>query len=97
MHAVNLAIVFGMGLAPNTNAMGISPDLGLYQTMVKTWIISADQIFPELSEEDDQSSSTAGTSMIRAESAPSQPSEPSTPALDHGPLSPALSLEENGS
>ena len=47
MHAVNLAIVFGMGLCPNAYSGLMSPDLGVYQTMVKTWISFADQVFPE--------------------------------------------------
>lgn len=47
MHAVNLAIVFGMGLCPDANSGLMSPDLGLYQTMAKAWISFADQVFPE--------------------------------------------------
>ncbi|KAF8248742.1 hypothetical protein K440DRAFT_583210 [Wilcoxina mikolae CBS 423.85] len=65
MHAVNLAIVFGMGLSPSTtHPFGVSPDLGLYQTMVKTWINYADQIFPDV-EDDDEGS----VSIVRAGSA----------------------------
>lgn len=96
MGAVNLAIVFGMGLAPNmSNPLGISPDLGLYQTMVKTWITHAEEVFPEI--EDDQASSAMATSMVRAGSGDPS-SEPTTPALEQvTSYSPAMSLEENSS
>lgn len=62
MGPVNLAIVFGMGLAPETTGFGISPDLGVYQTMVKTWITHASEIFPEVEDEEGDS-----VSMVRSE------------------------------
>lgn len=46
MGAVNLAIVFGPGICPDTN-MGISPDLGIFQNVVKVMISNAGEIFPE--------------------------------------------------
>lgn len=46
MGAVNLAIVFGPGMCPDTS-IGISPDLGIYQNVVKVLISNAEAIFPE--------------------------------------------------
>ncbi|KAF8466601.1 hypothetical protein BDZ91DRAFT_157867 [Kalaharituber pfeilii] len=78
MGAVNLAIVFGMGLAPEHNSgFGVSPDLGVYQTMVKLWITYAHAIFPEL--ESDGDSEFGSGSMMRPESADVPPSEESLP------------------
>jgi hypothetical protein len=88
MHAVNLAIVFGMGLSPNNMPMGISPDLGLYQTMVKDWITHADTVFPEIEDEGESGS------VNQAESVEMQPSEPSSPALEHVYASPRVSLDD---
>jgi len=68
MGAVNLAIVFGMGLAPETTTgFGVSPDLGIYQTMVKLWITHAQTIFPEI--EDDENSEQGSVSVMRPGSA----------------------------
>jgi hypothetical protein len=73
MHAVNLAIVFGMALSPNTShPFGISPDLGLYQTMVKTWISYADQIFPDV-EGDEIAPSVIQTDSAGVHSLPASP------------------------
>src|SRR5947209_11003383 len=49
MTVINLAIGFGMGVAPDqgTNALGISPDFGIFQSMVRTWICQASLIFPD--------------------------------------------------
>jgi len=81
MGAVNLAIVFGMGLAPETTTgFGVSPDLGIYQTMVKLWITHAQMIFPEM--EDDENSEQGSVSVIRPESADIPPVEES--ATPHG-------------
>lgn len=53
MNTVNLAIVFGMGIANDgSGALGFSPDFGYFQQMVRTWIIHADTIFPDLAPED---------------------------------------------
>lgn len=68
MGAVNLAIVFGMGLAPELGTgFGVSPDLGTYQTMVKLWITHAHHIFPEV--EDDENSEQGSVNVMRPESA----------------------------
>lgn len=76
MGAVNLAIVFGMGLAPETaTGFGVSPDLGIYQTMVKLWITHAQAIFPEM--EDDENSEQGSVSVMRPESADAPPMEES--------------------
>lgn len=81
MGAVNLAIVFGMGLAPETTTgFGVSPDLGIYQTMVKLWITHAQTIFPEM--EDDENSEQGSVSVMRPESADAPPAEES--ATLHG-------------
>lgn len=96
MHSVNLAIVFGMGLSPNSNhPFGVSPDLGLYQTMVKTWISYADQIFPELEEDDEGTASVVRTDSVGIPSEPASPTCADSPPLpvDHSP-SPAMSLDE---
>ncbi|KAI5849047.1 hypothetical protein BZA05DRAFT_339456 [Tricharina praecox] len=83
MHAVNLAIVFGMGLSPNSaHPFGVSPDLGLYQTMVKTWITYADQVFPE-SEDDD--SRSASVIPVDSGGMPSEPNSPLSPVHDSPP------------
>ncbi|KAF3938157.1 hypothetical protein ABW19_dt0200585 [Dactylella cylindrospora] len=48
MNTVNLAIVFGMGMAiDGSGALGFSPDFGHFQQMVRTWITHADTIFPD--------------------------------------------------
>lgn len=53
MNAVNLAIVFGMGMAPEgAGVLGINPDFGFFQSMVRSWIIHADTIFPDVPEDD---------------------------------------------
>jgi len=92
MHAVNLAIVFGMGIAPDISSpLGISPDLGIYQTMVKTWITHADDIFPEVEDDDHASSSIARG----ADSGDVASSAPSSPALQLVPsASSQISAEE---
>ncbi|KAL7271086.1 rho GTPase-activating protein [Rhizina undulata] len=88
MHAVNLAIVFGMGLAPNlASPLGVSPDLGLYQTMVKTWITHADIIFADDGEDEQDS-------VTKAESGEMPSSEPSSPALENASNdSPRMSID----
>lgn len=91
MHAVNLAIVFGMGLSPGHTPLGVSPDLGLYQTMVKVWITHADIVFPEIEDEGESGS------VNQAESVEMQPSEPSSPALEHIHASPRASLDDGRS
>ncbi|KAK6543867.1 rho GTPase-activating protein [Orbilia ellipsospora] len=49
MNTVNLAIVFGMGMANDgSGTMGFSPDFGHFQQMVRTWIANAEVIFPDL-------------------------------------------------
>ncbi|KAI5780160.1 hypothetical protein DFH27DRAFT_362346 [Peziza echinospora] len=74
MGAVNLAIVFGMGLAPElSSGFGVSPDLGIYQTMVKLWISHATSIFPEV--EDDEETEHDFGSINRAESTDTPRSE----------------------
>jgi hypothetical protein len=89
MHAVNLAIVFGMGLSPNTNhPFGISPDLGLYQTMVKTWISYADHVFPELVEDDETVETSVSVAQTDSADIPSEP---------NSPLSPVFNAESNSS
>lgn len=93
MHAVNLAIVFGMGLSPSNPNMplGVSPDLGLYQTMVKIWITHTDLIFPEVEDDDDHES----VSATQAESLDMHSSEPSSPALEHTSTnSPRMSMDD---
>jgi hypothetical protein len=92
MHAVNLAIVFGMGLSPNSPNMplGVSADLGLFQTMVKVWITHAEVVFPEIEDEEDQESG----SVNQAESVEMQSSEPSSPALENIPAPPRASLDD---
>ncbi|KAH0608482.1 uncharacterized protein H6S33_001616 [Morchella sextelata] len=93
MHAVNLAIVFGMGLSPTNPNMplGVSPDLGLYQTMVKIWITHTDLIFPEVEDDDDHESISA----TQAESLDMHSSEPSSPALEHTSTnSPRMSMDD---
>ncbi|KAJ8101998.1 hypothetical protein POJ06DRAFT_74971 [Lipomyces tetrasporus] len=45
MHAVNLAIVFSMSLLPGNNPFSMSSDLGSIQTMLRTMITYASQIF----------------------------------------------------
>ncbi|KAK6341231.1 rho GTPase-activating protein [Orbilia brochopaga] len=48
MNTVNLAIVFGMGMANDgSGTMGFSPDFGYFQQMVRTWITHAETIFPD--------------------------------------------------
>jgi len=91
MHAVNLAIVFGMGLSPGSPNMplGVSPDLGLYQTMVKVWITHAELVFPEVEDYEDRESA----SVSKAESAEIQSSEPSSPAIEYS--SPRMSLDDS--
>jgi len=89
MHAVNLAIVFGMGLSPNSShPFGVSPDLGLYQTMVKTWITYADQVFPEFEDDDSRSASVL---PMDSGGIPSEPNSPLSPTHNSPPGS---SLEE---
>ena len=98
MHAVNLAIVFGMGLSPNTShPFGVSPDLGLYQTMVKTWISYAEQIFPEIEDDDEGSASVVRTDSAGIPSEPASPLSPALPPLLHSGTgeSPRTSLEEH--
>lgn len=93
MHAVNLAIVFGMGLSPTSPNMplGVSPDLGLYQTMVKVWITHMETIFPEVEDDDDHES----VSVTLAESLEIHSSEPSSPALEHvSTNSPRMSIDD---
>lgn len=89
MGAVNLAIVFGMGLAPElTSGFGVSPDLGVYQTMVKLWITHAQAIFPEV--DDDGDSEQGSVSVMRPESADVPQSEeliPPLPSVDSPPSS----------
>lgn len=51
MSAVNLAIVFGMGLAPEAAFSGGAQDLGIYQSMVKFWILNATEVFPPVDED----------------------------------------------
>jgi len=97
MHAVNLAIVFGMGLSPgSSHPFGISPDLGLYQTMVKTWITYAEQIFPDV--EFDDNGSGSGSVVPTESGVPSEPASPSSlvlPPLNFGSgTSPRMSLDE---
>ncbi|KAG0643155.1 hypothetical protein HOY80DRAFT_1097578 [Tuber brumale] len=91
MHAVNLAIVFGMGLSPGSLNMplSVSPDLGLYQTMVKVWITHAELVFPEVEDYEDRESA----SVSKAESVEIQSSEPSSPAIEHS--SPRMSLDDS--
>ncbi|EWC47010.1 hypothetical protein DRE_03772 [Drechslerella stenobrocha 248] len=49
MNTVNLAIVFGMGMANDgSGTMGFSPDFGYFQQMVRHWITHAEAIFPDL-------------------------------------------------
>jgi hypothetical protein len=55
MTAINLAIVFGMGLAPNT-PFGISANFGMYQQLVRFWVVYAHEIFPPLVDEENGSS-----------------------------------------
>lgn len=66
MGAVNLAIVFGPGMCPDTQ-IGISPDLGIYQNVVKVMIANAEAIFPErdfaIAEEVTTSSPTVNVSF----------------------------------
>jgi hypothetical protein len=98
MHAVNLAIVFGMGLSPgSSHPFGISPDLGLYQTMVKTWITYAEQIFPDV-EFDDNGSGSGSVVPTESAGVPSEPASPSSlvlPPLNFGSsTSPRMSLDE---
>jgi hypothetical protein len=77
MGAVNLAIVFGMGLAPElSSGFGVSPDLGIYQTMVKIWISHASTIFPEV--DDDGDNDQDSCSVTRPESTDTPRSEGST-------------------
>lgn len=91
MGAVNLAIVFGMGLAPElTTGFGVSPDLGIYQTMVKLWITHAQAIFPEV--EDDENSEQGSVSVLRPESADVPPSEESATLV--GTDSPVSGVEQ---
>lgn len=95
MHAVNLAIVFGMGLSPNTaHPFGVSPDLGLYQTMVKTWITYADQIFPEVEEDDETSASVVRTDSAGIPSEPTSPLSPVMPPFQAESSSSLRSLDE---
>ncbi|EPS38263.1 hypothetical protein H072_7940 [Dactylellina haptotyla CBS 200.50] len=48
MNTVNLAIVFGMGMANDgSGTMGFSPDFGYFQQMVRNWITHAEAIFPD--------------------------------------------------
>lgn len=93
MHAVNLAIVFGMGLAPESSTpLGVSPDLGLYQTMVKIWITNASIIFPEVDDDEDveqESVYIEGTESIENRSSegptPTPPyADDSTPVILEG-------------
>ncbi|KAF3081598.1 rho GTPase-activating protein [Orbilia oligospora] len=52
MNTVNLAIVFGMGMANDgSGTMGFSPDFGYFQQMVRNWIGHAEAIFPDPPEE----------------------------------------------
>jgi hypothetical protein len=53
MNTVNLAIVFGMGMANDgSGILGFSPDFGYFQQMVRTWITHAETIFPDLPPEE---------------------------------------------
>ncbi|KAK7207768.1 hypothetical protein BZA70DRAFT_244169 [Myxozyma melibiosi] len=45
MHAVNLAIVFSMCMLPNNDALGMTSEFGLIQSMLRTMITSSDRIF----------------------------------------------------
>ncbi|KAI5779687.1 hypothetical protein EDC01DRAFT_669408 [Geopyxis carbonaria] len=100
MGAVNLAIVFGMGLSPSSSSpLGISPDLGLYQTMVKTWINFAHIIFPEISMElevDHDTDDVHSISVITQIESTGTPSLGSvSPTLQKvSSFSPRMSLEE---
>ncbi|KAF3906164.1 hypothetical protein ABW20_dc0100692 [Dactylellina cionopaga] len=48
MNTVNLAIVFGMGMANDgSGTMGFSPDFGYFQQMVRNWITNVETIFPD--------------------------------------------------
>ena len=96
MHAVNLAIVFGMGLSPSSgHPFGVSPDLGLYQTMVKTWINHADQVFPEIEDDDEGSASVARTDSAGMPSEPASPLSPGLPPVRiESDTPPRMSLEE---
>ena len=86
MGAVNLAIVFGMGLAPElTSGFGISPDLGVYQTMVKLWITHASTIFPET--DDDEDNEQDSVSVVRLESTVIETSDESATNPNDSPRS----------
>lgn len=53
MHAVNLAIVFSMSfLPPQSSVSSVSSDLGAMQTMLKTMILSRDDLFTEVQQDD---------------------------------------------
>jgi hypothetical protein len=98
MHAVNLAIVFGMGLSPSTShPFGVSPDLGLYQTMVKTWISYADHIFPEIEEDDEGSASVVRTDSVDIPSEPASPLSPVLPPFQAESSSSLRSVDEHRS
>ena len=57
---MNLAIVFGMGISSDPNAqMGINPDFGTFQSMVRLWIQYAPQIFVDIGEPRPESNSTS--------------------------------------
>ena len=93
MGAVNLAIVFGMGLAPElATGFGVSPDLGIYQTMVKLWITHAHTIFPEI--EDDENSEQGSVSVKRPESA-ADAGTPEGSATLHGTDTPPSVVEQD--
>lgn len=94
MGAVNLAIVFGMGLAPElSSGFGVSPDLGIYQTMVKLWISHASSIFPEVEDDDEVEQDFVSLgSTTRAESTDTPRSGMST-AHSHSNDSPRSGVE----
>lgn len=90
MGAVNLAIVFGMGLAPEiATGFGVSPDLGVYQTMVKLWITHAHAIFPEI--DDDEISEQGSVCAMRPDSADVVPPCPNC----HSNESPSSGVEQD--
>lgn len=92
MGAVNLAIVFGMGLAPEVAGFGVSPDLGVYQTMVKLWITHAQAIFPEI--DDDEISEQGSVCAMRPDSADVVPPGDTSPKR-HSNESPSSGVEQD--
>lgn len=89
MGAVNLAIVFGPGICPDNN-IGISPDLGIFQNVVKVMIANAPEIFPDRpfpSVEEIMDSSTSVDVSIQSSSETLVAATPQTPVEALAPMS----------